>query len=241
MKDILKRSDLKGLVLLLFSRLFLFAFFQALIAMALISWADSEKYWLLTATLANIVSIILLKIQFKNEKIKYLTLFRFSKKQRVKDFIIFLALALISMPMILIPSLLLSQLFWVNTTYYHQVLFQTIPVSINYLLLFALPVTMALAEVPTYFGYIMPRLKNSARLGWSALILPIVFLSIQNCTLPLVFEAKFIIFRSLMYLPFAIVLGISLYKRSSLLPYISILYGMVYALPVIMLLTHKSY
>ena len=185
MRNVLNRIGSEGLAMLLFSRLFLFAFFQALIALLLLSWTDSVKYWLLTATLANIVSIILLKIQLKKEGIRYFTLFQFSKKHLRKDLLIFLMLAFISLPVILVPSLLLSQLLWGNTFYYHKVLFQPIPMSIIYLLLLALPVTNALAEIPTYFGYIMPRLKNSTRLNWAALLLPVIFLSIQNCSLPL--------------------------------------------------------
>ena len=45
---------------LLVSRLILFFLFQALIATIFHSWETSEKYWLLTATLTNIVSMALL-------------------------------------------------------------------------------------------------------------------------------------------------------------------------------------
>jgi len=224
---------------MLFSRLFLFVFFQVLIALLLFSWIESEKYWLLTATLTNIVSIVLLIILLKKEKTKYFALFCFSKKQWGKDFIISFCIALISMPVILIPSLSLSQLFWGNTSYYHQVLFQPIPVYIIYFLLIAFPVTICFAELTTYFGYVMPRLESNFKLKWIAFLLPVVFLSIQNCAIPLVFEAKFIAFRGLMYLPYSLLLGIALYKRPTLLPYLAILYGLIYALPVITLLTNK--
>jgi hypothetical protein len=47
-------------IAILTSRLGLFLIFQALIALLASSWETSEHYWLLTATLTNIVSIILL-------------------------------------------------------------------------------------------------------------------------------------------------------------------------------------
>jgi hypothetical protein len=239
MENFSSKITVKGLIIILFTRLFLFAVFQAIIAIFISSWIDSEKFWLLTATLTNVVSIVILKVLLKKEGKKYLTLFRFSKKQRGKDFMIFLVPALICLPVILIPSLSLSQWLWGNTAYYHQVLFRQIPKEIIYFLLLVFPITAALAEIPTYFGYIMPRLKDRLRLNWVAFVLPVIFLSVQNCALPLVFDAKFILFRGLMYLPYALLLGIFLFKRSSLLPYVSILYGMIYLLPVIMLLTHK--
>jgi hypothetical protein len=229
----------KGLIIMLFSRIFLFAFFQVLIALLFFSWIESVKYWLLTATLANFISIILLNILLKKEGIKYFSLFRFTKNKWGLDLIIFLILILISIPVILIPSLSLSQFFWGNTVYYHQVLFQPIPKYIIYFLLIAFPITMCLAELTTYYGYIMPRLKINFQQKWIAFLLPVIFLSIQNCTLPLVFEAKFILFRGLMYLPYTLMLGIALYKRPTLLPYLAILYGIIYTLPVITLLTKE--
>ena len=53
--------------LILVSRLAFFMVFQALIALLVNSWETSEKYWLLTATLTNIVSIALLFILFKRD------------------------------------------------------------------------------------------------------------------------------------------------------------------------------
>lgn len=53
--------------LILVSRLALFMVFQALIALLANSWENSEKYWLLTATLTNIISIALLFMLFKRD------------------------------------------------------------------------------------------------------------------------------------------------------------------------------
>lgn len=220
----------KSLIAMLCSRLFLFAFFQSLIALLFNSWMESEKYWLLTATLTNIVSIALLTKLFKREGIRYFSIFRFSKNQWKKDLMLFIGLALISIPLVLVPSLILSKWFWGNTIYYQQVLFQPIPLYMIYFLLVAFPVTIGFAELATYFGYIMPRLKKNLQSKWLALSLPVFFLSIQHCTLPLVFEAKFILFRGVTFLPLALTLGIALYKRPSLLPYLAVLHGLLDAM-----------
>lgn len=222
---------------MLFSRLLLFVFFQLLIALILSSWKESEKYWLLTATFANFVSIILLKILLRKEGIKYFSLFLFTRYKGGFDLLFSLGLLIISIPVILIPSLSFSTFLWGNTTYYNQVLFQPIPKIIIYFLLFAFPISMCFADIPTYFGYIMPQLKNKFQRIWIAILLPVIFLSIQNCTLPLVFESKFILFRGLMYFPYALMLGLAAYKRPTLLPYLAISYGIIYSLPVITLLT----
>lgn len=121
--------------------------------------------------------------------------------------------------------------------YYTQILFQPIPTYLICFLLLAFPITITISELATYFGYIMPRLKSKLKLKFFALLLPISFLSIQHCTSPLVFVTKFILFRGLMYFPFAVMLGIALNNRPSLLPYLSILHGLFDTTTVIMLLS----
>jgi len=226
----------KTIYSLLFSRLLLFVQFQALIALGFGSWHESEKYWMLTAALTNIVSISLLVVLFRQEGLRYFNLFRIDKSKWKKDAIIFSGLAVLSVPLVIVPSFILSTWFWGNTTYYHQVLFQPIPAYIVWLLFIAFPVSICFAELPTYFGFVMPRLGNSLRPKWLAVLVPVFFLAVQHCTLPLVFDVKFTVFRGLMYMPFALMLGIALYKRPSLLPYLTVLHGLLDALAVTMLI-----
>jgi hypothetical protein len=47
-----------------------------------------------------------------------------------------------------------------------------------------------------------------------------LFLSLQHITAPLVFDMRFILWRGLMYLPFAIYVGILIRWRPRLLPFI---------------------
>ncbi len=228
---------MKKLFLLLFSRLFLFLSFQIFIALFLNSWEGSVKYWALSASLANIVGIVLLAILFNQENISFFSIFRFQKGNLKGDLIWFLILLLISVPIAIIPSLALSTLLWGNTEYYHQVLFQSLNRTLVYCLLFVYPLTTGLAELATYFGYIMPRLKGYFKSQWIVIALPILAFSLQHCTLPLVFETKFIFFRGVMYLLFAFIYGIALYKRPSLLPWLAILQILIYILPMSTLLT----
>jgi len=116
-------------------------------------------------------------------------------------------------------------------------LFQPLQHQLVYILLFAYPVTSGLAELATYFGYIMPGLKMHLKSQLLVIALPILAFSIQHCTLPLVLETKFIFFRGFMYLLFAFTYGIAIYKRPSLLPWIAILQVLIYILPMSMLLS----
>lgn len=228
---------MKRLLALLFSRLVLFLLFQIIIAIIITSWEGSVKFWTLSATLTNIISIFILFVLFKQENVSFFSLFRFRKTSWKTDLIWFLILVIISVPIAIAPSMVLSKLLWGNTEYYHQVLFQPLKHQLVYFLLMAYPITTGLAELTTYFGYIMPRLKNHIKSQLLVIVLPVIAFSIQHCTLPLVFEAKFIFFRGIMYLFFALIYGMALYKRPALLPWLAILQILIYILPVSMLLT----
>jgi hypothetical protein len=227
---------MKKLLFVLSSRLILFVLIQAMIASFLWSWKETVKYWPLTATLANLISIMILNLLLKNEQSTLFSLLRFNKKNIKTDIFWFLLLAVISVPLAIGPSLGLSQIFWGNTEYYHQVLFQPVNKTLLSILALAYPITTGLAELPTYFGYAMPKLKNEMRSPWQIVMLPVLAFSIQHCTLPLIFEAKFIVFRGVMYFLFTLVYGITLYYRPSLLPWLVILQMLIYLLPMMMLL-----
>ena len=230
----------KKLVALLCSRIILFAFFQTLIAVILTSWNESERYWMVVATLGNIVSIVLLVVLYKSERTNFRDLFAFDRSHWKKDLPLFLGLTLLIVPIAMGPNYLLSIWLWGDFSYSYELLFRPIPNIISYILLFAFPLTIAFAELPTYFGYIMPRLKRTCKNRWLAILIPVFFLSIQHCCLPLIFEFRFIVFRGLVFFPFALLLGITLSKRPRMLPYFMILHALMDMQTVIMLILAPS-
>jgi len=225
--------------LILASRLALFLAFQALIALLFNSWKTSEKYWLLTATLTNIVSIALLFILFRRDGNNYFNIFSFHKANIKKDIFIFLGLALLSGPIVFVPGYFLSKLLWGDPNVPTEIMFAPIQSWLVYILLIPFPITIAFAELATYFGYIMPKLKKQLKNKWLAVFLPVLFLSIQHCTLPFIPDMNFIIYRALVFFPFAAMIGISIYYRPSLFIYFAILHGIMDLGTVLMFLIEK--
>jgi hypothetical protein len=84
-----------------------------------------------------------------------------------------------------------------------------------------------LAELPTYFGYSMPRLEGQTGRAWLAVALASGFLAIQHVALPLLFDGRFMTWRALMFLPFAFMVGILLHWRPRLLPYLVIVHILI--------------
>jgi len=222
---------------LLVSRLMLFLFFQSAIAMLLNSWESSQKYWLLAASLTNIVSIFLLISLFKREDTRFLYLFRFNRVSFRKDLLIFIGLTVILVPVAFLPNNFLSVWLWGNAEIPFKMMFQPIETWILYILLLAFPVTITLAELATYFGYLMPRLEKQLKIKWVSILLPMLFLSLQHCTLPFIPDVKFIIYRGLVFFPFALFLGVSIRYRPTLFPYFAILHGVMDLGTVMMLFT----
>jgi len=212
---------------MLSSRLILFLFFQVLIALFASSWDISEQYWLLSATLTNIVSIVLLLLIFRAEGSDYLSLFKISRSNFKKDIILFLGLTIITGPVVYLSGYFLSLLLWNDPNIPTKMMFGTIDKGLAYVLLFAFPVTIVFAELATYFGYIMPKLKVQVKRKWLVVFLPLFFLSVQHCTLPFIPDIQFIIYRALVFLPFAALIGVSIYYRPSLFIYFAILHGIM--------------
>ena len=212
---------------LLGSRLVFFLFFQAGMALLLKSWEASQKYWLLTATLTNLVSISLLIFLFKREKGNFTSLFRFNRVSLRKDVLIFTGLCLLIGPTAFFPNYFLSHWLWENAEVPLTMMFQPIEKWLLYLLVLTFPISIVFAELATYFGYIMPRLERQLKRKFLALLLPVLFLSIQHCTLPFIPDVSFIAYRGLVFLPFALLLGISIKYRPTLFPYFAILHGLM--------------
>jgi len=196
-------------------------------ALVLRSWTRSEGYWLLVATLTNLVSIAVLWFLFRREGLSYCGLFRFSRVTFNKDILVFLGLVILCGPVVFGPNYLLSAWFWDDSAIPYEMMFRPVEKWLAIVLLFAFPLTIVFAELATYFGYIMPRLADGLRSKWLAVFLPVLFLSLQHMTLPFIPDLKFILYRGLVFLPFAALIGIALYKRPSLFPYFAILHGVM--------------
>ena len=99
------------------------------------------------------------------------------------------------------------------------------------------PLTIAFAELPTYFGYAMPRIEKQIGNGWLAWALASFFLALQHITLPLIFDWRFIIWRLGMFIPLAFLLGLSLKLRPRLFPYLMTMHALLDFMTVLMIFT----
>lgn len=218
--------------LMLLSRSALFLIFQLLIALFLVfvgtssAWLEAARYWPFMAIFANIVSIFLLVRLYRVEGRRYLDAIKFSGVTWKKDLLWFIGASIVGMPIAAAPMNILGQVIFGNRMTPVYMLFQTLPTwALVVSLLF--PITIAFAELPTYFAYSMPRVADQLKNGWLAWLIASFFLGAQHMFLPLIPDGRFMLWRLLMYMPFALFSGFFLKLRPTLLPYFMIVHALV--------------
>ena len=183
------------------------------------AWDESARYWTFLAFLANFVSLYLLVRLFKTEGKRFWDILRFSRETWKTDLLLFVGLSIIGMPIAAAPREPLAAAIFGDPMIATNMLFRPLP-TWAFALSFLFPLTIWFAELPTYFGYVMPRLEAQLRNGWIAWLIASFFL-------PLILDGGYLLWRFGMFLPFALFTGLVLKFRPSLLPYFVIVHALM--------------
>ncbi len=215
---------------LLALRLVLFAGFQGLIALALLAsgvddpWRASAAWWPLAAVAANLVNLGVLSRALRREGSGLLELYRPARGTWKRDVLLALGVTLVAAPLAAGPNILLATALFGDPQIALDLFVQPLPMWAAIVAVVLFPITTAAAELPMYYGYLQPRLAAVVRAGWLVLLLPAVFHALQHAALPLIFDPAFLLWRAVMFLPFAILLALALRWRPSLLPYLLVVH-----------------
>lgn len=228
--------------LMLFSRTLLFAMFQIVIAGFLAffgsttPWEDSAAWWTISALCTNLVSITLLAWLFRKENRRYFDFTPASRQTMWKDLGIALLLMAALMPVAVLPNQWLANMLFGSGEAAFALIFRPLPLWVG-IVSILFPLTIAFAELPTYFGYVMPRLEKQLGSGWLAWGLASLFLAFQHVTLPLILDWRFILWRFGMFIPLAFLMGLSLKLRPQLFPYLMAIHALLDMSTVAIILT----
>jgi len=210
--------------LMLFSRSVLFVLIQSLIALLLLmagtasAWDESARWWMFIVSLANFASLYLLLRLFNAEGKRFWDILRFSRETWKKDLLWYIGFSIVALPIAAAPREPLAAAIFGDSMIATKMLFMPLP-TWAFVLSFLFPLTIWFAELPTYFGYCMPRLEAQLKNGWLALIIASLFLAAQHMFLPFILNGGYLLWRFGMFLPFALITGFALKFRPSLLPY----------------------
>ena len=91
---------------------------------------------------------------------------------------------------------------------------EPIPVILAIINFILLPITVSFAEDALYLGIGVNSFKNK----YLAIIIPAFFYALQHSFIPVLFDAKYIIYRFLCFLPLTIIFCIYYYKKRNPIP-----------------------
>jgi hypothetical protein len=132
-----------------------------------------------------------------------------------RDLPLLVGVLLLIGPSALIPNLVLANALFSHSGDALALLVQPIPMWAAVIGLVAFPVTMAVAELPTYYGLILPRLQETWSNRWIALCVVVAWHAAQHVALPLIFDVRFIAWRFFMFLPLAFLVAAAVQRRRS--------------------------
>jgi hypothetical protein len=216
--------------LLLFGRTLLFILIQSIFALVFLftgsstAWQKGADWWLFGVTATNLICLAAMIFLFRAEGKNYWDIFRIQRKTVGGDLLTLLGLMYIIGPIGYFPNIWLANALFDNPQTALDIILRPLPYWAVYVGIVAFPVTQGLVELALYFLYVMPRLDARPFPDLRPLLLPGLMLGLQHLAVPLLFNTPFILWRALMYLPFAFVTGLILHWRPRLLPYLAVVH-----------------
>jgi hypothetical protein len=183
------------------------------------AWEEGANWWLLSVTLADLACLFLLVHAFKAEGKSYGDIFRIDRKTIKGDLMALMVMTVLVAPFATLPNIWLGRALFGNADATLEMIVRPLPLWVVYLAIISFSIAQGFTELPTYFGYIMPRLETQGLNRWLAIFIPSLMLGLQHFAAPLLFDVRFIAWRSLMFIPFALVTGMAIYWRPRVLPY----------------------
>jgi hypothetical protein len=228
--------------LALLSRIGLALSFQTLLAFGLMvggastPWRSAADWWLGTFALAELVNIWWLRRLASAEGLRLRDLYNSGRWWRAAD-LKWLAVGLVvAAPLGFFPSALLAQALWGDPQIAADMTFRAVPIWAAWMMVITFPVIHGLTELPTYFGYVMPRMEALTGRCSISLVVTSAVLAAQHMFLPLLFDGRYLVWRLLMFLPLALWFGWVVHMRPTILPYLVVAHALLdLSLPLLVL------
>jgi hypothetical protein len=180
----------------------------------------SAAWWLWFVTVANFVCIALMVRFGRLEGLRLREIY-FASRATWKGDLIWLLISLVGTAVVAMPpGSLLAAALWPDPNTPNGLLFQPLPLAAVYPLFLLMPATQALAELPTYWGYVAPRLRAGGMGRWATIALVGAVLSIQHMLIAFQLDWRYDLWMGIKFLPFTLWLGFIIDRRPTTLPYL---------------------
>jgi hypothetical protein len=181
---------------------------------------QSAAWWLWYVMIAGGLCIYLMWYFGKKEGLRLRDIYFINRSTWKGDliwaFISIVGIAILAQP----PGTMLANALWGGTTYPNSMLFQPLPIFAVYPLFILMPAIHALAELPTYFGYVAPRLRAMRINRWVVILITGAVLSVQHMFFSFQLDAQYDFWLAVKFLPFALWMAFILDHRPTAMPYL---------------------
>jgi len=226
----MKFNDLCKPLFMLVIRSLLFLLFQVLIALTFFfngsseAWNTSAAWWPIAIILTDLVCLGFLVLFFRQEGKSFWAVFHIEQQTIKGDLLFMLGFLFIGGLVGYLPNILSAKWLFGDPQIALNMLVRPLPVwaAITGVVLF--PLLQGLVEIPTYMLYAMPRLEAGGLRPWIAVGLATFWLSTQHIFAPFLLNGRFIVYRLVMFLPFAILLAVVMRARPRLMPYMAVMH-----------------
>jgi hypothetical protein len=224
-------------------RSLLFLAFQSLTALiylligSLNAWNASDAWWPVSVILTNLVCMALLIQLYRAEGKRFWDVFRVERPFLKQDLRFMLGFLLIAAPLGFLPNILSARWLFGDPQTALDLLVRPLPLTAVILTIACFPLLQGLVEIPTYMLYALPRLEARGVRPWAAVLLASLFLSAQHMFAPFIPDGRFILYRLVMFLPFALLVAVVIRQRPRLMPYLAIVHILMDMSIAIMFLT----
>ena len=229
----MKQNSFQKPCLMLIIRSLLFLTFQALIGLVILSlgsstaWTVSAAWWPFAIIFTDLVCLVLLIRFYRQEGKRFWDVFRIERRFVKQDLLFLLGFLVMGGPLGYLPNILSAQWLFGDPQIALDLLVRPLPAWAAVFSFVFFPLLQGLVEIPTYMLYVLPRLESQGVRPWLAVALVGFFLSAQHIFAPFLPDGRFITYRLVMFLPFAILIALVMRWRPRLMPYIAVIHTLM--------------
>ena len=173
---------------------------------------EISNWWTIVATVANVLTMVVLILAAKKNGMSYLELIGYKKgSTKIRQIVI---MSIIILVVGTGGMYLAGFLCYGVLPYSSPMMIAPIPMVLAIVNFLPLPITTALAEDGLYLGCGVNHIENKML----AIMVPAFFYALQHCFIPTLFDTKYILYRFLSFLPLTIILCWYYYKKRNPVP-----------------------
>ena len=173
---------------------------------------EISNWWSIVASVINIVTILILVILTKKQGSNYWELVNYKKGKTTVKQIVTMSIVILLIGMA--GMYLAGYVCYGVIPYAAPMMIAPIPLWLAIINVIVLPISTAFAEEGLYLGCGVNQIKNK----YMAIVIPALFFALQHSFIPTLFDARYITYRFLSFLPLTLVLCWDYHKKRNPLP-----------------------